>query len=142
MQRYDVPRVMALKAGLLSSHCENFCNGPSGLAPDGTELTQQRRLRNAKQLGISSIPRPSLYEEILLLLILVKSLDKARKCGELEAAGLLCSASSEGRAERVRRQSSAIFNGRLQQCDGDGDENNVMESKSTDHIALPPQRHL
>ena len=46
-------------AGLLSSHCENLCNGPSGSALDGTVLTQQRRLRNAKQLGISRIPKPS-----------------------------------------------------------------------------------
>ena len=36
---------------------------------------------------------------------LLYSLDKARKCGELEAAGLLCGDSSEGRAECVRRQS-------------------------------------
>ena len=70
---------------------------------------------------------------------LLYSLDKARKCGELEAAGLLCGDSSEGRAECVRRQSAANFNGRVQQCDGDGDENNVMESKSTDHLALPLQ---
>ena len=52
---------------------------------------------------------------------------------------LLCGDSSEGRAECVRQQSAANFNGRVQQCDGDGDENNVMESKSTDHLALPPQ---
>ena len=71
VQRYGVPQVMAQKAGLLSSHCENLCTCPSGLALDGTVLTQQRRLRNAKQLGISRIPKPSLYEEILLLLILV-----------------------------------------------------------------------
>ena len=32
-----------------------------------------------------------------------------------------------------------ISTGRVQQCDGDGDDNNVMESKSTDHLALPPQ---
>ena len=67
--RYDVPHVMALKAGLLSSHCENFCNGPSGLALDGTVWTQQRRLRNIKQFGVSRIPKPSSYEEILQLLI-------------------------------------------------------------------------
>ena len=66
---------------------------------------------------------------------LLYSLDKARKCGELEAAGLLCGDSSEGRAECVSRQSAANFNGRVQQCDGD----NVMESKSTGHLALPPQ---
>ena len=41
--------------------------------------------------------------------------------------------SSEGRAECVRRQYAAKFNGRVQQCDGDGVENNVMESKSTDY---------
>ena len=70
---------------------------------------------------------------------LLYSLDKARKCGELEAAGLLCGDSSEGRAECVRRQSAANFNGRVQQCDGDGGENNIMESQSTDHLALPPQ---
>ena len=33
--------------------------GPSGLALDGTVLTQQRRLHNAKQVGISRIPKPS-----------------------------------------------------------------------------------
>ena len=70
---------------------------------------------------------------------LLYSLDKARKCGELEAAGLLCGDSLEGRAEFVRRQSAANFTGRVQQCDGDGDDNNVMESKSTNHLALPPQ---
>ena len=47
---------------------------------------------------------------------LLYSLDKARKCAELEAAGLLCG------------DSAANFNGRVQQCDGDGDENNIMES--------------
>ena len=70
---------------------------------------------------------------------LLYSLDKARTCAELEAADLLCGDSSEGRAECVRRQSAANFIGRVQQFDGDGDENNVMESKSTDHLALPPQ---
>ena len=70
---------------------------------------------------------------------LLYSLDKARKCGELEAAGLLSGDSREGRAEYVRRQSAANFNGRVQQCDGDGDENNIMEFQSTDHLALPPQ---
>ena len=70
---------------------------------------------------------------------LLYSLDQARKCGELEAAGLLCGDSSEVRAECVKRQSAANFNGRVQQCDGNGDENNVMESKSTDHRAFPPQ---
>ena len=40
---------------------------------------------------------------------LLCSLDKARKCGELEAAGLLCGDSSEGRAECVRRQSAEKF---------------------------------
>ena len=70
---------------------------------------------------------------------LLYSLEKARKCGELEAAGLLCGDSSDGRAEFVRRQSAANFNGHVQQCDGDGDDNNVMESKNIDHLALPPQ---
>ena len=71
---------------------------------------------------------------------LLYSLDKARKCGELEAAGLLCGDCSDGRAaECVRRQSAANFNGRVQQCDGGGDENNVMESQSTEHLAHPPQ---
>ena len=73
---------------------------------------------------------------------LLYSLDKVRKCGELEVGGLLCGDSAEGRAECARRQSAANFNGRVQQCDGDGDENNVMESKSTEHLALPPQWHL
>ena len=58
-------------AGLLSSQCENLCNGPSGLVLDGTVLTQQRRLRNAKQLGITRNPKPFWHEEILLLLIRV-----------------------------------------------------------------------
>ena len=116
---------------LLNNHYENLYNGPNGLVLDGTVLMQQRRLRNAKQTGISKIPKPS--SELLY------SLDKARKCGELEAAGLLCGDSSEGRAECVRRQSAANFNGRVQQCDGDGDENNIVESQSTDHPALPPQ---
>ena len=40
---------------------------------------------------------------------LMHSLDKTRKCGELEAAGLLCGDSSEGRAEFVRRVSAAFF---------------------------------
>ena len=57
---------------------------------------------------------------------LLYSLDKARKCGELEAAGLLCGDSLEGRAEFVRRLSAANFNGRVQQCDGDGDDTIVM----------------
>ena len=70
---------------------------------------------------------------------LLYSLEKARKCEELEAAGLLCGDSSESRAECVRRQSAANFNGRVQQCDGDGDEKKVMESQSTDHLALAPQ---
>ena len=73
---------------------------------------------------------------------LLYSLDKTRKCGELEAAGLLCGDSSEGRAECVRRQIAANFNGRVQQCDGGGDENNIMESQSTDHLAIPPQSQL
>ena len=73
VQRYDVPHVMALKDGLLSSHC--------GLALDGTVLTQRRRLRNAKQLGISKIPTPSLYEEILLLLILVNCCTALKRRG-------------------------------------------------------------
>ena len=67
--RYAVLHVMALKAGLLSNHCENLYNGPNGLVLDGTVSMQQRRLRNAKQTGISKIPKPSSYEEILLLLI-------------------------------------------------------------------------
>ena len=70
---------------------------------------------------------------------LLYSLDKARKCRVLEAVGLLCGDCSESRAECVRRQSATNFNGCVQQCDGDGDENNVMESKSTEHLALPPQ---
>ena len=41
--------------------------------------------------------------------------------------------------QKERRQSAAKSNGREQQCDGDGDENNIMESQSTDHPALPPQ---
>ena len=132
---------MALKAGLLSNHCENLCNDPSGLALDGTVWTQQRRLCNAKKnwdledskallvRGDSSIADSS---------ELLHSLDKARKCGDLEAVGLLCGDCSESRAECVR-QSAANFNGRVQQCDGDGDENNFMESQSTDHLALLPQ---
>ena len=133
---------MVLKAGLLSSHCENLCNGPSSLVPDGTVLTQRRRLRNTKLLGISRIPKLSLYEEILLLLILVNCCTAWIRRGnaeKLEAAGLLCGDSSGGRAECVRRQCAANFNGRAQQCDGDGDDNNVMESRSTDHLVLPPQ---
>ena len=50
---------------------------------------------------------------------LLYSLDKARKCAELEAAGLLCGDPMEGRAEFARRQSAAIFNGCVQQCEGD-----------------------
>ena len=140
MPRYAVLHVMALKAGLLSNHCENLCNGPSGLAGHGmdaaTEAAQCKTnwdLEDSKAFlvrGDSSIADSS---ELLY------SLDKARKCGELQAAGLLCGDSSEGRVECVRRQSAANFNGRVQQCDGDGDENNVMESQSTDHLALPPQ---
>ena len=82
-----------------------------GLALDGTVWTQQRR-RNAKQTGISRIPKPSSYggdSSIADSSELLYSLDKARKCGELEAAGLLCGDSSEGRAECVRRQSAANF---------------------------------
>ena len=63
------------------------------------------------------------------------SLDKARKCGELEAAGLLCGDSMEGRAEFARRQSAAILNGCVQQCEGDDGGNNVMESGSMGHHA-------
>ena len=88
--RYDVPHVMALK--VLSNHCENLNNGPSGLALDGTVWTQQLRRRNAKQIGISRIPKPSSYEEILLLLIPVNcctALIRRGNAGELEAAGLL-----------------------------------------------------
>ena len=64
--RYDVPHVMAMKLGFLSNHCENLCNGPSGLALDAMVWTQQRRLRNAKKMGILRIPKPSSCEEILL----------------------------------------------------------------------------
>ena len=67
--RYAVLHVMALKAGLLSNHCENLYNGPNGLVLDGTVSMQQRRLRNAKQTGISKIPKPPSYEEILLWLV-------------------------------------------------------------------------
>ena len=105
--RYDAPHVMALKAGLSSNHCANLCNGPSGLVPDGTVLTQRRKLLNARQLGISRIPKLSLYEETLLLLILVNcctALIRRGECGELEAACLLCGDSLKGRAEFVRRQ--------------------------------------
>ena len=127
--RYDVPHVMALKAGLLSSHCESL---PSGLALDGTVLTQQRRLHNAKKRDLEDSKAAFLVRgdsSIADSSELLYSLDMARKCGELETAGLLCGDSSEGRAENVRRQSAANFNGRVQQCDGDGDQNNVMESK-------------
>ena len=48
-------------------------------------------------------------------------------------------AATEAAQRSVRRQSAANFNGRVQQCDGDGDENNIMESQGTDHLALPPQ---
>ena len=132
---------MALKAGLLSSLCENLCNGLRGLALDGTVLTQRRKLRNAKatwDLEDSKALLPRIDSSTSGSSELLYSLDKARKCEELEAAGLLCGDSSERRAEFVRRQSAANFNGRAQQCDGDGDDN-VMESKSTYHLALPPQ---
>ena len=132
--RYDVPHVMALKAGLLSSHCESL---PSGLALDGTVLTQQRRLHNAKKRDLEDSKAAFLVRgdsSIADSSELLYSLDMARKCGELETAGLLCGDSSEGRAENVRRQSAANFNGRVQQCDGDGDQNNVMESKKAQNI--------
>ena len=45
----------------------------------------------------------------------------------------------EGRAEFAGRQSAAIFNGCVQQCEGDGDGNNVMESGSMVPHALQLQ---
>ena len=45
----------------------------------------------------------------------------------------------EGRAEFARRQSAAILNGCVQQCEGDGDGNNVMESGSMGHHGLQLQ---
>ena len=69
---------------------------------------------------------------------LLYSLEKARKCGELEAAGLLCGDSLEGRAEFARRQ-SAIFNGCVQQCEGGVGGNDDMESGSMGHLALTLQ---
>ena len=140
--RYAVLHVMALKAGLLNNHCENllqwstwFGSRRHGIdaATEAAQCKTNWDLEDSKAFlvrGDSSIADSS---ELLY------SLDKARKCGELEAAGLLCGDSSEGRAECVRRQSAANFNGRVQQCDGDGDENNIMECQSTDHPALPPQ---
>ena len=78
-------KVRRATRGLLSSHCENFCNCPSGSALDGTVLTQQRRLRSAKQLGISRIPKAFLVRgdssSIADSSELLYSLDKARKCG-------------------------------------------------------------
>ena len=67
---------------------------------------------------------------------LLYSLDKARKCGELEAPGLLCGDSVEGRVEVARRQSAAVFNGCVQQCEGDGGGGNDMESGSRGSRAL------
>ena len=46
---------------------------------------------------------------------LLYSLDNARKCGELEAAGLLCGDFMEGRADFARRVSAAISKGCVQQ---------------------------
>ena len=59
---------------------------------------------------------------------LLYSLDKARKCGALEEAGLLCGDSSEGRAEVARRQAAAVLNGCVQQREGEGDGEIVTES--------------
>ena len=59
---------------------------------------------------------------------LLYSHDKARKCGELEAAGLLRGDSAERRAEVARRQAAAIFNGCVQQREREGDGENITES--------------
>ena len=80
--RYDVPHVMALKAGLLSNHYEN-------LALDGTVWTQQRRLRNAKTNWDLEDSKAFLVRgdsSIADSCELLYSLDKARKCGELEGS--------------------------------------------------------
>ena len=81
--RYAVLHVMALKAGLLSNHCENLYNGPNGLVLGrhgidvATEAAQRKinwDLEGSKAFlvrGDSSIADSS---ELLY------SLDKARKC--------------------------------------------------------------
>ena len=100
-------------------------------ATEAAQCKDNWDLANSKAL---LVPGPTTDSSELLY-----SLDKARKCGELEASGLLCGDSVGGRAEFTRRQSAAIFNGCVQQCGDDGDGNNVMESGSMGHHALQLQ---
>ena len=90
-------------------------------ATEAAQCKDNRDLADSKAL---LVPGDSTTDSSELLY----SNDKARKCGELEAAGLLCGNSMEGRAEFARRQSAAIFSGCVQQCEDDGDGNKVMES--------------
>ena len=113
---------MVLKAGSWSSHCENLCNGQNGLGSrrHGCDAeTEAARCKDtwdivdSKALLVRGDSSTAGSSELLY------SLDEARKCGELEAAGLLCGDSIEGPAEFAVRQSAAIFNGCVQQCEGD-----------------------
>ena len=113
---FQAPRVMVVKAGSWSNHCENLCNRQNGLDAD-TVLTQRRRLRDTKTDCKQQIRKHSCCEEIILPMLY--SVDKAPKCGELEAAGLMCGDPLEGRAEFALWQSVAIFHGCEQQCEGD-----------------------
>ena len=91
--RYEAPHVVVLKAGLSSNHCANLCNGPwwfgsrrHGIDAE-TEAAQCKAtwdIEDSKALLVRGDSSTFDSSELLY------SLDKARKCGELEAAGLLC----------------------------------------------------
>ena len=65
------------------------------------------------------------------------SLDKARKCGELEAASLVTGESDEGRAEWARRQAAATFQTDTQHNFGNGEDSGEMEADDTAAVPSP-----